>query len=56
MNLIEGIVDTFILTVGITPPRPEQRRFAVFFIAAGLFGTLAGVATLAGVVIHQLAR
>ncbi len=56
MNIIESIVDGFIMTVGITPPKPEQRRAAVIFIATGLFGTVAAVLTLVGFVIHRLAR
>jgi hypothetical protein len=56
MNIIEGIVDGFILTVGITPPRPEQRRFAIAFIAAALFGTVAGVVALALAAVHGLSR
>ena len=56
MNIIESIVDGFILTVGITPPKPERRRFAIIFIATGLFGTVAGVVTLVGIVIQRLVQ
>jgi hypothetical protein len=54
MNIIEGIVDGFIMTVGITPPKPEQKRAAVIFIATGLLGTIAGVLLLVGVVIQRI--
>jgi len=55
MNIIESIVDGFIMTVGITPPKPEQRRAAVIFIATGLFGTIAGIGVLVGVLVQRLA-
>jgi len=54
MNIIESIVDGFILTVGITPPKPERRRFAIIFIATGLIGTVVGVLALVLVVIQRL--
>jgi hypothetical protein len=54
MNIIEGIVDGFIITVGITPPTPEKKRAATIFIAAGLFGAVAGVLGVFGFVLHQL--
>jgi hypothetical protein len=54
MNIVESIVDAFIMTVGITPPKPEQRRVAVIFIATGLFGTIAGVLALVGFVIQRI--
>jgi hypothetical protein len=54
MNIIERIVDGFIMTVGITPPKPERRRTAVIFIAAGLVGTVVGVVVLVSIVIHRL--
>ena len=53
-ELVESIVDAFIMTVGITPPKPEQRRVAVIFIATGLFGTIAGVLALVGFVIQRI--
>ncbi len=55
MNIVESIVDGFIMTVGITPPKPEQRRGAIIFIATGLFGTIAGVLALVGLAIQRLA-
>jgi hypothetical protein len=54
MNIIEGIVDGFIMTVGITPPSPERKRNATIFIAAGLFGTLAGAIAFIGFMVRQL--
>jgi hypothetical protein len=56
MGLIQGIVDGFIITVGITPPRPEQKRAATIFIASGLIGTVLGVAALFGFVISRLGQ
>lgn len=54
MNVIEGVVDVFIMTMGITPPKPEQKRAATIFIATGLFGTIAGVLVLVGIVIQRI--
>jgi|HubBroStandDraft_5_1064220.scaffolds.fasta_scaffold2479215_1 hypothetical protein len=54
MNIIEGIVDGFIITVGITPPTPEKKRAATIFIATGIFGTIAGVIGFLGFILHQL--
>ncbi len=54
MGLIEGVVDGFIMTVGITPPRPEKKRAATIFIATGIFGSLAAGAALFGFVILRL--
>jgi hypothetical protein len=56
MGLIQGFVDGFIITVGITPPKPEQRRAATIFIASGLIGTVLGVAALFAFVISRLGR
>ncbi len=46
MGLIQGMVDGFIMTVGITPPSPENKRTATIFIATGIVGTIVGVAVL----------
>jgi len=43
MQLLQGIVDGFIMTVGITPPVPEKKRAATIFIASGLLATVAGI-------------
>jgi len=54
MGLIQGMVDGFIMTVGITPPKPEKKRAATIFIATGLLGTIIGVAVLFGFVITHI--
>jgi hypothetical protein len=54
VNLIESIVDGFILTVGITPPTPARRRIAVIFIGTALLGTVAGLVTIVTVVVPRL--
>lgn len=54
MNFIESIVDGFILTVGITPPRPERRRLAVVFIATGLIGTIVGLIAFVTMLVPHL--
>jgi hypothetical protein len=46
MGLIQGVVDGFIMTVGITPPKPENKRSAMIFIATGLLGTVVGIIAL----------
>ena len=56
MGLIQGVVDGFILTVGITPPSPENKRAATIFIASGLIGTVAGVIALSLIVTRMLAH
>jgi hypothetical protein len=48
MGVIQGVVDGFILTVGITPPTPEGKRTATIFIATGLIGTVVGIVALVG--------
>jgi hypothetical protein len=55
MGLIQGVVDGFIITVGITPPTPENKRSATIFIASGLVGTVLGVAALLAFVLSRLA-
>lgn len=54
MNVLEGIVDGFIITVGITPPTPEKKRSAIIFIATGLLGTAAGIVAFLGFMVHQI--
>jgi hypothetical protein len=54
MGLIRGVVDGFILTVGITPPTPQTKRFATIFIASGLIGTVITVAALFTVLLGRI--
>ena len=54
MGVIETIVDNFILIVGITPPKPEEKRAATIFIATGLAGTVLGVASLFAFLVTRL--
>jgi hypothetical protein len=53
MGFIQAIVDGFIMTVGITPPKPEKKRAATIFIASGLIGSV-GVAVLFLFVVRHL--
>jgi hypothetical protein len=46
MGLIQGVVDGFIMTVGITPPKPENKRSATIFIATGLMVTIVAILAL----------
>jgi hypothetical protein len=46
MKLLYSVADAFILTFGITPPRPERRRAAALFINAILLATILGVLAL----------
>ena len=56
MKLLESIADAFIMTFGITPPKPERRRVASIFIGGGLFCVLAAVLGFFVVVIVQFLR
>ncbi len=56
MGLIQGVVDGFIMTVGITPPTPEKKRRATIFIATGLLGTVVGIAALFAFVVSVMLR
>lgn len=38
MGILQVIVDSFIVAMGITPPTPKMRRTATIFIATGLLG------------------
>ncbi len=40
------IGEGFILTVGITPPRPERERFATLFITVMLGAVIVGLGAL----------
>jgi hypothetical protein len=46
VKFLESIADAFIMTFGITPPKPERRRIASIFIGSALFVTVAGILTL----------
>lgn len=55
MKFLESIADAFIMTFGITPPRPDRRRVAAIFIGSGLLLTVAGVLALfLAVILHLL--
>ena len=56
MGIIQGVVDGFIMTVGITPPTPEKKRVATVFIATGLIGTVVGVAGLFALLMTRVLR
>jgi hypothetical protein len=56
MGIIQGVVDGFIMTVGITPPTPEKKRTATIFIATGLIGTVVGVAALFALLMTRVLR
>ncbi len=56
MGLIEGVVDGFIMTVGITPPKPERKRAATIFIATALSATVCGVVAMLAFVLMQMLR
>jgi hypothetical protein len=54
MNLLYSLADAFIMTFGITPPRPENRKVAAIFIGSVLLLTIGGVLALFIAVILQL--
>lgn len=55
MKLLYSLVDAFIMTFGITPPRPERRRVAAVFIGSAMFLTILAVCGLfIGVIVHLL--
>ncbi|HEX5282729.1 MAG TPA: hypothetical protein VFW30_01320 [Bryocella sp.] len=57
MKFLESIANAFIMTFGITPPKPERRRVASIFIGSALFLTVAAVLALfIAVIIHLLMR
>ena len=43
MKLLESLADAFIMTFGITPPRPERRRLAAIFIGSAMLITVLAV-------------
>jgi hypothetical protein len=57
MSFLESVADAFIMTFGITPPRPERRRVAAIFIGCCMLCTAAGILALfAAVILRLLAR
>lgn len=55
MKFLESIADAFIMTFGITPPKPERRRLAAIFIGSALFVMIAGILVLfIAVIVHLL--
>ena len=54
MKFLESLADAFIMTFGITPPKPERRRVAAIFIGSALLLTVAGILALFIVVILHL--
>jgi hypothetical protein len=57
MKLLYSVADAFIMTFGITPPRPERRRVAAIFINAILLVTVLGVLALfLAVILHLVTR
>jgi hypothetical protein len=53
-NPFDRVADAFILTFGITRPRPEQERLATIFIVSLLFGTVCFAAAMAIFFIRQI--
>ena len=53
-NPFKQVTQSFIMTFGITPPRPEQELKAIIFICAMLFGTLVLVIGLGLFVLGQI--
>lgn len=55
MKFLEYLADAFIMTFGITPPKPERRRVAAIFIGSCLLLTVLGVLALfVAVILHLL--
>jgi hypothetical protein len=54
MKLLQSFADTFIMTFGITPPRPERRRLAAIFIGSAMLLMVFGVLGLFAAVIYNL--
>jgi len=46
VKLLDSIADAFVMTFGITPPKPERRRIASIFIGSALLLTIVAVLTL----------
>ena len=57
MKLLESMADAFIMTFGITPPKPERKRVAAVFIGSAMLLTGVGILGLfVAVILHLLAR
>lgn len=56
MNLFYSLADAFIMTFGITPPRPERRRAAALFISILLILMVAAILALFCLVLLRLFR
>lgn len=54
MKFLYSVADAFIMTFGITPPRPERRRLAALFINVILLATILGVLALFLAAIERL--
>ena len=55
MKFLESLADAFIMTFGITPPKPERRRPAALFIGWALLLTITGVLALfVAAILHLL--
>jgi hypothetical protein len=53
-NPFKHVTQSFIMTFGITPPRPEQELKATIFICAMLLGTILLVVGLGVFVLGQI--
>jgi hypothetical protein len=53
-NPFKQVTQSFIMTFGITPPRPEQELRATIFICTMLLGTVAFVAGLSMFVLREM--
>jgi len=56
MDLLDRIVHGFIMTFGITQPKPERRRVADLFIGFLLLSVLVGFLLIVFFGVRQLAR
>jgi len=54
MNIVEPIVNTFIIVVGITQPTPRQKHVATIFIATGLVGAVVMAVALFKLLLNRI--
>jgi hypothetical protein len=54
MNIVERIVNAFIMVVGITQPTPRQKRVATIFIATGLVGAVVMAVALFALLFNRI--